>query len=121
MALIVGAGMGAAVALVLAVAPVAWFEDLLRLSGDDAAAFLLRRYAASATAAILVYAAGALRGSDRRKVALLALGTWFAIQGAVAIVGIVTGIVGGMAWAAMFADPLIAAWFFTVSARVVTS
>jgi hypothetical protein len=116
--LIAGAAIAGFAALVLAIVPAGWLADLLDVAGDDATAFLVRRYAASATAALLVVTASIARGADPQRAVLLALATWFAVQGIVAIVGIATGTVGGLAWLAVVADPLLAAWFFALSRNV---
>jgi hypothetical protein len=115
--LVVGATIAAGVALVLALAPGDWLAGPLELAETDATSFLLRRYAASATLALAVVAGVvALRG-DPIRAALLGFGTWFAVQALVAILGIVSGTVGGLAWLALFADPAIAAWFFVLAGR----
>jgi hypothetical protein len=115
--LLAGALITASAALVLAFAPVSWLASLLDVSSDAVTTFLVRRYGASATAALFVVVAAAERGAIARRATLLGLATWFAVQGAVAVWGIVSGAVGGLAWLAMIADPLIAAWFFVLSAR----
>jgi hypothetical protein len=79
--LIFGFFVAAAVALALAVAPTRIFEDLPEVSTADATSFLLRRYGASATAAVAVFAASVLRGGNVDRGSLLALGTWFIVQG----------------------------------------
>src|SRR5918994_5423725 len=113
--LIAGAAVGGAVALVLAIAPASWLADLLDVSGEDATTFLMRRYAASATAALFVATIGTVRGASPQRTGLLAMAIWFGAQGLVAVVGVVSGTVGGLAWVAIFVDPLIAAWFFALS------
>lgn len=115
--LLVGALITAGAALVLAFAPVGWLASLLDVSSDAVTTFLLRRYGASATAALFAVVAAVERGATARRAALLGLATWFAVQGSVAVWGIVSGTVGGLAWLAMIADPLIAAWFFVLSVR----
>jgi hypothetical protein len=67
---------------------------------------------------LLVVTASIARGADPQRAVLLALSTWFAVQGIVAIVGIATGTVGGLAWLAIVVDPLVAAWFFDLSRNV---
>jgi hypothetical protein len=113
-----GAAIAGAVALVLAIAPTTWLSDLLDVAGHDATSFLIRRYAASATAALFVATTGIVQGTSPHRVGLLALAAWFAVQGVVAVAGLVSGTVGGLAWLAAFIDPLIATWFFTVSRNV---
>jgi hypothetical protein len=110
--------MTAAVALVLAIAPAGWMAELLDVASADATAFLTRRYAASATAALFVVTIAVMRGGSPRRAGLLALATWFAVQGVVAVVGLVSGTVGGLAWAAVLADPLLAAWFLVLARNV---
>jgi hypothetical protein len=116
--LIAGAAIAGAVALVLATAPTTWLADLLDVAGQDATPFLTRRYAASATAALFVATTGIVRGTSPHRAGLLALTTWFAVQGLVAVTGIVSGTVGGLAWLAAVVDPLIATWFFALSRNV---
>jgi hypothetical protein len=38
-------------------------------------------------------------------------------RGAVAISGVITATVGGLAWMAVFADPLIAGWLLMLAAK----
>lgn len=83
-----------------------------------AESFLVRRYAASAPATLAVVAAAVGSGTAPRRAVLLGLAVWFGAQGAVAVWGITTGRVGGLAWLALFADPLIAWWFAALSRRV---
>ncbi|HEX6336914.1 MAG TPA: hypothetical protein VFZ85_08170 [Jiangellaceae bacterium] len=116
--LLAGAAIAGTVALVLAIAPTSWLADMLDVAGDDATAFLVRRYAASATAALFVAITGIAQGARPHRAGLLAVAVWFTVQGLVAVVGIVSGTVGGFAWLAAFADPLIAAWFFVLSGNV---
>lgn len=113
----IGAALAAFVALVLTIAPADWLAGLLNVSGADATNFLVRRYAASATVALFVATAAIARNTAPEKAALLALSAWFAVQGMVAVWGVVFGYAGGFAWAAVVADPIIAAWFFILSAR----
>ena len=112
-----GAVIAAVVGLFLAVASAAWFEGLLDVSGADATTFLVRRYEASATVALFVVTAAIGLQANPQRAVLLALSAWFGVQGVVALSGVVSGTVGGLAWAAVFADPLIAAWFFALSGR----
>jgi hypothetical protein len=116
--LIAGAVIAGAVALVLATAPASWLADLLDITGEDAATFVMRRYAASATAALFVIATAIVQGASPHRAGLLAFAVWFSVQALVATVGIATGTVGGLAWLAVFIDPLIAAWFFVLSRTV---
>ena len=116
--LTVGAAIAAGVGLFLAIAPTSWLEELLEVRGADATSFLVRRYAASATAALFVVTTAIARRTNPQRAALLGFATWFGVQGAVAIWGVGTGTVGGLAWVAVFADPLIAAWFLMWSSRV---
>lgn len=116
--LLAGAVVAVLVAAVLAVAPVTWLEDMLGANGPDATTFLVRRYGVSATAALAVTATAVAIGADARRAVLLGLGTWFGVQAVTAWWGLATGTVGGFAWAAAFADPLIAAWFLVLSRRV---
>lgn len=109
--------MSAQPSLALAIAP-NWLAGLLDVSSDDATAFLVRRYGVSATAALIVVAIAISRQAAPQPAALLAFATWFGVQAVVAILGIVAGTVGGLAWLAAAADPLIAAWFFAVAGRV---
>lgn len=115
--LIVGAALAAFVTLVLAFAPADWLAGLLDVSGADATSFLVRRYGASATAALFVATAAIARQSAASRAALLALSAWFGVQGLVAVWGIVSGHVGGLAWVAVVADPLISWWFIALSAK----
>ena len=89
------------------------------MRGADATSFLVRRYAASATAALFVVTTAIARRTNPQRAALLGFATWFGVQGVVAIWGVGTGTVGGLAWVAVFADPLIAAWFVMWASRVV--
>jgi hypothetical protein len=116
--ILAGAAVAALAAAVLAVAPVAWLRDMLAASGTDAATFLVRRYAASATTALAVVAIAVAVRTDARSAVLLGLGTWFGGQAVTAWWGLATGAVGGFAWAAAVADPLLAAWFLILSRRV---
>jgi hypothetical protein len=113
--LIAGAAIAGAVALVLLIAPTEWLADRLDVTGEDATTFLIRRYAASATAALFVATAGLVRGARPHQTGLLALAAWFTVQGVVAMVGVASGTVGGLVWLAVFIDPFIAAWFFALS------
>jgi hypothetical protein len=115
---IAGAVIAASVAMVLAVAPAGWLADMLGVSGHDATTFLIRRYAASATAALAVVTIAAARRTDPTRAVLLGLGTWFGVQAVTAWWGTLAGEVGGFAWLAVVADPLIAAWFLLLSRRV---
>jgi hypothetical protein len=114
---VVGAAIAAMVAVVLAVAPATWLADMLDVAGGDATAFLVRRYAASATAALAVVAIATARRTDPVRAVLLGLSTWFGVQAVIAWWGIIVGAVGGFAWLAMAADPLITAWFLFLSRR----
>jgi hypothetical protein len=116
--LIVGAALAALVALVLAFVPADWLAGLLSVSGADATSFLVRRYGASATAALFVSTAAIVLKTAPSRAALLALSAWFGVQGLVAIWGIAFGSVGGLAWLAVVADPLIAGWFIALAAKV---
>ena len=102
--------------MALAVLPTNLLESLLEVDGRAATAFLVRRYAVSATAALCVAIIGVARASSPERAALLAVATWFAVQGIVAVVGLATGDVGGLTWVAIVADPLLAAGFL-VAAR----
>jgi hypothetical protein len=88
---------------------------MLDVAGRDATAFLVRRYAASATAALAVVAIAVLRRADPYRAVLLGLGTWFAVQAATAGWGAVSGTVGRLVWLAVVADPLLATWFLILS------
>jgi len=116
-ALVAGAAMAALVSVVLASVPVTWLEDMLDTAGTEATSFLVRRYAASATAALAVVTFGILRGADPRRAGLLGLGTWFGVQALTAWWGVILGSVGGFAWAAVVADPLLAGAFLILSRR----
>lgn len=116
--LLAGAVVSGTAALALGIAPAGWLADLLDLAAEDAAAFLMRRYAASATAALFVATIGLVRGISPQRAGLLALSTWFAVQGLVAIVGVISGTVGSLAWLVVFVDPLLAAWSFVLSRKV---
>jgi hypothetical protein len=105
------------VAAVLAVAPAAWLAEILGAEGHDATTFLIRRYGASATAALAVVAIATARRADPRRAVLLGLSIWFGVQALTAWWGLITGAVGGFAWLAMAADPFIAAWFLFLSRR----
>jgi len=54
--------------------------------------------------------------TEPRRTVLLGLCTWFGVQAANAV-GVISGAVGGFAWLALVADPLIAAWFQGVTSR----
>jgi hypothetical protein len=90
---------------------------MLDTSGADATTFLVRRYGASATAALAVTTAIIARGGAPQRAALLGVAAWFGGQAVVAVWGLASGTVGGLAWLAVFADPLIAAGFLALSAR----
>lgn len=113
----IGALITGVATLVLIIAPSDWFADLLAISDQDVASFLVKRYAASSTAALFVFVGSTAMRRDAESSALLALSTWFAIQAGVAIWGVSTGIVGGMAWTAAFSDPLLAIWFYMLSRK----
>lgn len=106
-------------AAVLATAPVTWLEDLLAAGDHDATTFLVRRYAASATAALAVAAiAVAVAGhTNARGAVLLGLSTWFGVQAVAAWWGLASGTVGGFAWVAMIADPFLAGWFLILARK----
>jgi hypothetical protein len=112
---IAGAAIAVSVAVVLAVAPTGWLSDLLDVAGHDATTFLVRRYAASATAALAVVTVATTRGTDPTRAVLLGLSTWFVVQAVTAWWAIIEGAVGGFAWLALVADPLFAAWFLFLS------
>lgn len=116
-ALTAGATLAAAIALIFALVPADWLAGLLSLAPDDAATFLMRRYAASATAAVAVTSLGIARGQAPERSALFGLATWFAVQALTAVVGLVTGTVGGLAWLAVVADPVLAAGFAILARR----
>jgi hypothetical protein len=115
---ITGAALAAGVALVLAFVPADWLAGLLGVSGGDATSFLVRRYGASATAALCVSTAAIAAHAAPSRAALLGLSTWFGIQGLVALWGLAFSDVGGLAWVAVVADPLIAGWLIALSAKV---
>lgn len=115
--LVAGAVIAGVVALVLTALPTGWLTGLLDLADQDAAAFLMRRYAVSATAALCVATAAIARGTTAQRAGLLALTTWFAIQAAVAVWGIASATAGGLTWLAVAADPVIAAGFYALSRR----
>lgn len=116
--LTMGAAFAALVALVLAFVPADWLAGLLGVSGADATTFLVQRYGASATAALFVLTAAIACQTVPSRAALLSLSAWFGVQGLVAVWGIAFGRVGGLAWVAVVADPLIAGWFIVLSAKV---
>lgn len=68
--LVVGATAAALAAVVLATAPATWLADMLDVDGGDATTFLVRRYAASATAALAVVTVAILRRTDPRRAVL---------------------------------------------------
>jgi len=109
--------MAALVAVILAGMPVTWLEDMLATAGGEAITFLVRRYAASATAALAVVTIGIIRRTEPRRAALLGLSTWFGVQAVSAWWGVISGTVGGFAWAAVVADPLLAVGFLILSRR----
>jgi hypothetical protein len=113
--IVAGMVLTGGVALALAVLPTRWLTSLLDVDGPAATAFLVRRYAVSATAALYVTLAGIVRHSSPERTALRALATWFGVQGVVALLGLLTGDVGGMAWVAAAVDPLLAAGFLVAS------
>lgn len=119
--LIAGAAVAGVVALILAIAPAGWLAGLLDMTDAEATTFLVRRYAASATVALFVATTGIALGATPQRAGLLAVATWFAVQGVVAVWGIVSGTAGGLAWLAVFSDPLIAAWFLALSGKVQTA
>ncbi|MDP4510542.1 hypothetical protein [Nonomuraea turcica] len=113
--LVAAAVLTGGVAVALAVLPTSMLGSLLDVDGPAATAFLVRRYAVSATAALCVAIIGIARRSSPERAALLAVATWFAVQGIVALLGLATGDVGGLAWVAVVADPLLAAGFLLAS------
>jgi hypothetical protein len=113
--IVVGMVLTAGVALALAVLPTRWLTSLLDVDGPAATAFLVRRYAVSATAALCVALAGIVCNSSPERTALRALATWFGVKGVVAWLGLLTGDVGGLAWVAAAVDPLLAAGFLIAS------
>lgn len=113
----VGVALAALVSLILAFTPANWLGEMLSVSGDGATSFLVRRYGASATAALAVGCLQVARGAHGEHAALQSFATWFAGQGLVAIHGVATGTVGGFAWLAVFADPALAAWFLLLALR----
>ena len=115
--IVAGAAIAALAAIVLAIAPAAWLTDMLDVAGRDATTFLVRRYAASATAALAVVTIATAWRTDPGRAVLLGLSTWFGVQAVTAWWGIITGAVGGFAWLAMAADPVIAAWFLFLAWR----
>jgi hypothetical protein len=115
--LVIGAAMATLAAVALAGVPVSWLEAMLDTAGGEATTFLVRRYAASATAALAVVTVGIVRRAHPRRAVLLGLSTWFGIQAVTAWWGIISGLVGGFAWAAVVADPLLAAGFLVLSRR----
>lgn len=121
--LTIGATLAAGVALILALVPGEVIAALLSLAPDDATTFLVRRYAASATAAMAVTSLGITRGHSPQRSALLGLATWFGVQALIIVAGLATGVVGGLAWLAALGDPALAAWFaiFAHRARELTS
>jgi hypothetical protein len=119
-ALALGAVLAGATAAALALLPTSWLSSMLEVGEDDAASFLVRRYAVSATAALCVVGAGLARGADPARTGLLAFAVWFAGQGIVAASGLATGAVGGLAWLAVAVDPVIAAWFYAQRSRAST-
>jgi hypothetical protein len=114
---IAGVAIAALAAMVLAVAPTAWLADMLDVGDRVATTFLVRRYAASATAALAVVTIATARHTDPTRAVLLGLSTWFGVQAVTAWWGVVAGAVGGFAWLATVADPLIAAWFLLLSRK----
>jgi hypothetical protein len=90
---------------------------MLDVEGADATTFLLRRYAASATAALAVVVIATVGPTDPGRAVLLGLSTWFGVQAVTAWWGVIAGAVGGFAWLAMAGDPFIAAWFLFLSRR----
>jgi hypothetical protein len=116
-ALTIGATLAGAVALVVALVPADRLAGLLALAPDDAATFLLQRYAASATAAVAVTSLGIARGQAPERSALFGLATWFAVQALAVVVGLATGTVGGVAWLAVVADPVLATGFAVLARR----
>lgn len=94
--------------------PTEWLVQMLAVSSQDAVAFLLRRYGASATAALFVLLLALARGAAPLRAADGALAVWFAVQGAVAVWRLSQGMVGGLTWFALVADPAIAAGFLVL-------
>jgi hypothetical protein len=105
------------VGLVLLIAPVDWLGDVLHAGEEDLTTFLVRRYAASATAGLFAFTVATVRHTEPQRAALLALATWFGFQTATAVAGVVTSDVGGLAWLAVIADPIIATWFLVLATR----
>jgi hypothetical protein len=95
--LVIGAAMATLAAVALAGVPVSWLEAMLDTAGGEATTFLVRRYAASATAALAVVTVGIVRRARPRRAALLGLSTWFGVQAVTAWWGIISGLVGGFA------------------------
>jgi hypothetical protein len=113
----IGTAMAGGIALVLGAAPVHWLAGLLELTEGETAAFLLRRYAASASLALAIAAYAAASGVESGRALFLGFGAWFAGQGLVAVAGLVSGTAGGLIWLAVVADPLVALWFFVLARK----
>jgi hypothetical protein len=108
-ALVLGTAAALGGTAFLVVAPPAWMAAQLELAEADASAFLLRRFAASATAGLAVTGVSALRGVDARPAALAGLAAWFGGQALTAFGGLVSGTVGGVARFSAVLDPAMAA------------
>ncbi len=117
-ALTLGAVAAAGGTAFTALAPTDWMAAQLAIAdGDEAATFLLRRFAASATAGLGVTAVAALRGAPAPTAALAGLSTWFAVQALTAWTGLATGTVGGVARFSAVFDPAMAAAFALAARR----
>jgi hypothetical protein len=115
--LIIVAVLTGLVAVALLILPSALTADLMALSPDATADFLVRRYAASATVGLCVAAVMARTGAPAASALYGGVSAWFAMQGAVALWAVISGTAGGAIWLALAADPTLAISFLILSRR----
>lgn len=118
--LIVVAVLTGVVAVVLLVLPSALMADLMALSPESAADFLVRRYAVSATVGLCLAALMARTGAPAANALYGGVSAWFAVQGAVALWAVISGTASGVIWLALAADPVLAVAFLVLARRART-
>ncbi|WP_350333964.1 hypothetical protein [Coralliovum pocilloporae] len=106
-----GFGIGAAV-LLFGFFPAQWTASLLGIAPEDAADVTLKRYGASASAALLVLTICAFRNIAFQRALLLGFATWFCGQALAAAWAALTLDTGPYLWLALVADPALTLWFF---------
>lgn len=114
LSLIFGSLAMASASLLFGFFPARWTATLLQVPPDYAVDLLLKRYAASASAAILALTLCALWHIPFKRSLLLGFSIWFIAQAFAAGWGLIAYEAGGFAWLAVLADPLLSLWFFTM-------